>query len=320
MAHSATNTYTGAGLAEDFQDVIFDISPEETPLISMAKKMKASATLHQWQTDSLAAAGGNRQSEGLDATFATLPATTVLNNYCQISSKFVQVSETYDAVKKYGRKSELAYQLVKAGKELKRDMEYAAIRNQASSAGAGAAGTPRSSAGFESWISGNRVLNTGNTTGTTPAYTSSPTVAPTDGTAGTFVESDLVSALELAWIDGGDASEILMSSVNKRRFSAFAGIATKYNEVKGKAQGIVTGAADIYVSDYGNHTVRLDRFMRDQAVLCIDPEYVGIATLRPMKKTQLAKTGDSEKWQINTEWTLAVLNPNAHAKVATVGS
>lgn len=318
MAHSATNTYTGAGLAEDFQDVIFDISPEETPLISMAKKNKASATLHQWQTDTLTAAGSNRQSEGLDATFGTLPATTVLGNYCQISSKFVQVSETYDAVKKYGRKSELAYQLVKAGKELKRDMEYAAVRNQASSAGAGAAGTARSSAGFESWIK-NRVINTTNTTGTTPGYSGGTVAAPTDGTQGTFVESDLVSALELAWLDGGDPTEILMSSANKRRFSAFAGIATKYNEVKGKAQGVVTGAADIYVSDYGNHTVRLDRFMRDQAVLCVDPDFISIATLRPMKKTQLAKTGDSEKWQIVTEWTLAPLNPDAHSKVMTVG-
>lgn len=318
MAQSATNTYTGAGLAEDFQDVIFDISPEETPLVSMAKKMKASAVLHQWQTDTLEAAGDNRKAEGLDATFGTLAATTVLGNYCQISSKFVQVSETYDAVKKYGRKSQLAYELVKAGKALKRDMEYAAVRNQASSAGAGAAGTPRSSAGFESWIT-NRVAATASSTHTTPGYASGTVVAPTDGTQGTFVESDLIDALELAWLDGGEPSKILMSSVNKQRFSAFAGIATKYNEVKGKAQGIITGAADIYVSDFGNHTVHLDRFMRDQAVLCIDPEYVGIATLRPMKKTQLAKTGDSEKWQINTEWTLAMLNPDAHAKVVTVG-
>lgn len=318
MAHAWTNTYSGAGLAEDFQDVIFDISPEETPLISMCKKMKASAVLHQWQTDTLEAAGSNRRAEGLEATFGTLAATTVLGNYCQISTKFVEVSETYDAVKKYGRKSQLAYELTKAGKALKRDMEYAAVRNQASSAGAGVAGTPRSSAGFESWIK-NRVAATASSTHTTPGYASGTVAHPTDGTQGTFVESDLIDALELAWLDGGEPSKILMSSANKQRFSAFAGIATKYNEVKGKAQGVITGAADVYVSDFGNHMVHLDRFMRDQAVLCIDPEYIGIATLRPMKKTQLAKTGDSEKWQINTEWTLAMLNPDAHAKVVTVG-
>ena len=155
MAVSATTSYNGAGLAEDFQDVIFDISPEETPLLSMAKKYKASATYHQWQIDTLTAAGNNRQAEGFDASFSTLAATTALGNYCQISSKFVQISETYDAIKKYGRKSEVAYQLTKAGKELKRDMEYALVRNQASSAGV--AGVGRSSAGIEGWIAGSTV-------------------------------------------------------------------------------------------------------------------------------------------------------------------
>jgi hypothetical protein len=120
MAASSTNTYTGAGIAEDFQDIIFDISPEDTPFLSMLKKSKAGQTYHQWQTDALAAAATNQQIEGNDSTFATLSPTTVLGNYCQISSKTVQISNTYDVVRKYGRKSEVAYQLMKAGKELKR--------------------------------------------------------------------------------------------------------------------------------------------------------------------------------------------------------
>lgn len=161
MAVSANTTYSGVGKAEDFEDIIFDISPTETPLLSMAKRLKATATLHQWQTDALEAAAANIQIEGNDASFATAAATTNLANYQQISSKFVNVSGTYDAVKKYGRKSELAYQLMKRGKALKNDMEYALVRNQIGTAGG--AGTARSSAGIESWISGNRVLGTGST-------------------------------------------------------------------------------------------------------------------------------------------------------------
>lgn len=317
MAVSATNTYTGAGIAESFEDVIFDISPEDTPLLSMAKRTTAGQTYHQWQTDALAAAATNAAIEGDDATFATLAATTVLGNYTQISRKTVNVSNTYDVVKKYGRKQEVAYQLMKAGKELKRDMEYALVRNQASSAGG--AGTARTSAGMESWIT-NRVLATGSTAGTTPGFASGAVVAPTDGTSVTFVEADLKSALELAWLDGGEPSTILMSSTNKARFANFVGIATKYNEVKGTSQGIITGAADIYVSDFGNHTVKLDRFMRDEAVLCIDPGYVSLASLRPMTQTELAKTGDSTKYLITTEYALVVNNPDAHAKVQNTGA
>lgn len=317
MAVSSTNTYTGKGIAESFEDVIFDISPEDTPLLSLAKRMSAGQTYHQWQTDALSAAATNTQIEGNDSSFATLAATTVLGNYTQISSKTVQISGTYDVVKKYGRKSEVAYQLMKAGKELKRDMEYAIVRNQASSAGGAA--TARSTAGIESWIT-NRVLATGSTSGTTPGFSGGTVAAPTDGTSVTFVEADLKSALQLAWTDGGEPSLILMSATNKARFSGFSGIATKFNNVQGTTQATITGAADVYVSDFGNHTVKLDRFMRDEAVLCIDPGYVGLASLRPMEKVELAKTGDSSKWLLTTEYALVVQNPDAHAKVQNVGA
>jgi len=317
MAVSATNSYTGAGIAESFEDVIYDISPEETPLLSMAKKMTAGQTYHQWQTDALAAAAGNAQIEGDDASYATLAATTVLGNYTQISRKTVNISNTYDVVKKYGRKSEVAYQLMKAGKELKRDMEYALVRNQASSAGG--AGTARTSAGLESWISGNRIIAAAASTATTPGFAAGVVAAPTDGTAGTFIEADLKSALEAAWLDGGEPTTILMSSKNKKLFSAFAGIAEKRHMVNGTSEAIITAAADVYVSDYGNHTVKLDRFMRDEAVLCVDPAYVGVASLRPITKEELAKTGDSTKYLMTAEYALVVNNPDAHAKVQGVG-
>ena len=317
MAVSATNSYTGKGIAESFEDIIFDISPEDTPLLSMAKRMSAGQTYHQWQTDALAAAATNRAIEGDDSSFSTLAATTVLGNYTQISSKTVQISNTYDVVKKYGRKSEVAYQLMKAGKEMKRDMEYAIVRNQASSAGGAA--TARSSAGIESWIV-NRVLATGSTSGTTPGFSGGLVAAPTDGTSVTFIEADLKSALQLAWTDGGEPSTILMSATNKARFSGFSGIATKFNNVQGTTQATITGAADVYVSDFGNHTVKLDRFMRDAAVLCIDPGYVGLASLRPLSKEELAKTGDSTKYLLTAEYALVVQNPDAHAKVQNTGA
>jgi len=318
MAVALTNTYNGKGIAESFEDIIFDISPEDTPLLSACKRMTAGQTYHQWQTDSLAAAADNRALEGDDATYGTLAPTTVLGNYTQISKKLVRVSGTYDVVKKYGRKSEIAYQLMKAGKELKRDMEYAIVRNQASSAGG--VGSSRSSAGIESWISGNSVEGTGNTTGTTPGFSGGTVAAPTDGTQVTFIEADLQTALQRAWEDGGEPSLIMMSAKNKQRFATFAGIATKYNEIKGANQATIIGAADMYVSDFGNHTVKLNRYMRDQAVLCVDPGYVGLATLRPMQKEELAKIGDSTNYQIVTEYCLVVSNPDAHSKVASVGA
>lgn len=312
-----TDTYDGIGIREDLSDTIYNISPTETPFLTMAKRSKAYSTFHEWQTDSLAATATNRQVEGDDASYTTASPTVRVGNYTQISRKTVVISGTYDKVRKAGRDSEVAYQLAKMSKELKRDMEYALITNQASSAGGTA--TARSSAGLESWISGNRIVASGNTTGTTPGYSSGTVAAPTDGTATvTLTEALLKSALQAAWVDGGDPSVVMVGPYQKSTIASFAGankFAGTYNTQKGTNQGLLLGAVDVYISDFGEHKIMLNRYQRDRTVLCIDPEYVGVAYLRPFEQMQLAKTGDAEKRMILAEYTLVVKNPDAHAKV-----
>jgi len=320
MATATTTTVSNtSGLAEDFENIIFDVSPTDTPMLTMAKRTKATARYHQWQVDSLAAASSNKAEEGADASYATAAQTTTLGNYCQISTKTVDISRTLDIVNKYGRKSEVAMQLMKRGKELKRDMEFSICRNQPSTDA-----TARGTAGWECMFS----TSTGNVVKTNDAQTTDYSVrgfsaaswiAPVDGSASTFIEADLTSALGLAWADGGDPSVIMMSKLNKNRFNAFSGIATKYNEVKGTAQAIVAGAADIYVSSYGNHTVKLNRHMRDTAVFCIDPEYISVAYLDGIKKTPMAKTGDSERHLLTVEFGLVNNCPDAHALIGGTG-
>lgn len=319
QATGTTDSYDLVGLAEDVEDVIFNISPTETPFLTMAKRKKASATLHQWQTDSLSAAAANRAIEGDDSTYATASATTMLSNYTQIAKKTVMVSGTADAVRKYGRKEEFAYQIAKRGKELKRDIEFALVTNQASSAGG--SGTARSSAGIESMIAGNRILGAGNTTGTTPGYAAGVWAAPTDGTATAMTEGDLVSALEAAWVDGGDPSTIMVNSTLKRKIATFGG-ANKYSGVQvnqGRtAQAVVIGGVDLYISDFGEHKIMLNRYMRAGTLLALDPEYVSVAFLRPIKFEERAKTGDATRGELLTEFTLVAENPDAHAKIQSV--
>jgi len=317
MATATTTTVSNtSGLAEDFEDIIYDVSPTDTPMLTLAKRKKSDARYHQWQEDTLAAASSNKAEEGADATFGTAAQTTTLGNFCQISTKSVDISRTLDIVKKYGRKSEVAMQLMKRGKELKRDMEFSICRNQPS-----ASTTARGTAGWEAMISSNLVrANSGQTTDySVRGFSAASWVAPEDGSLVTFVEADLVSALGLAWEDGGDPSVIMMSKKNKNLFNAFSGVATKYNEVKGTNQATVTGASDVYVSSYGNHTVKLNRYMRDTAVFCIDPEYISVAYLDGIKKEQMAKTGDAERWLLTVEYALVSDCRDAHATVGGVG-
>lgn len=314
-----TDTTDIVGMAEDIEDAIHNISPTETPFLSLAGRRTATNTFHQWQTDALAAPAANRQIEGDDASFVTATPTTLLANYCQIARKTVVVSRTADKVKKYGRAKELARLVTKYGKELKRDMEFALVRDQASSAGGSA--TARSSAGIESMIAGNRILvTTTNGTGTTPGFAAGVWAAPTDGTANvTVTEPVVVNALEAAWIDGGDPSVIMMNSAQKKQFAAFTG-ATKYAgtyvpQGAKTAQAALIGGVDLYVSDFGSHKLVLNRYMKTSTILCLDPEHIHVAYLDGIKMEDLAKTGDAEKKMLITEFCLVASNPDAHAKI-----
>jgi hypothetical protein len=318
MAVATTNTVSNtSGLAENFSDIVWDVSPTETPFLTMAKRVSVNARVYQWQEDALDTVSANYYQEGDDASFVTSAQTTSLSSPMQISRKTVNISGTLDAVKKYGRKSETAFQLAKAGKALKRDMEYALIRNQT----AVATGTTRQTGGFECWISSNVTkANDAQTQDySTRGFSSGTVIPPQDGSLVTFIEADLKSAIGLAWTDGGDPSVILMSAKNKGFFDSFSGVATKYREVTGMKQGTIVGASDLYISSYGTHAIKPSRYVRDEAVLCIDPDYVAVGILRDIQKTELAATGDGSKWMLLAEYGNVILNRDAHAIVGGVG-
>lgn len=310
-------TFTAIGNREDLSDIIYNISPTETPFMSNVAKMKSQATYTEWQTDALAAAGTNQAIQGDDATNASVVPTVRLGNFTQILQKTFGISGTQDAVNKAGRKSEIAYQIAKQGKELKRDMEYAFTRNQGNTAGAAA--SPAILASVESWIFTNRTdLGSGGTP-TTPGFASGRVPAPTDNsTSGTLTKSALDSVIQAAWTSGGNPSTVMVGASLKTRISGFTGIATLYKEVKGNTQGVIIGGADLYVSNFGEHTIVPNRFMRTNVALILDMDYWGISYLRPFNEKTLAITGDSERHQLLVECTLVSKNEAASGKVTTV--
>ena len=108
---NAFDQYEAVGNREDLSDMIFDVSPEETPILSAIKKTKATNTLHQWQTDELGAGKANAQVEGDDATGTAVTPTVKLNNYTQILEETVIVTGTQESgMNPAGRNSEMAYQ------------------------------------------------------------------------------------------------------------------------------------------------------------------------------------------------------------------
>jgi len=307
------NAYDAIGQREDLTDVIYDISPTETPFMSSIGKTKATAVYHEWQTDSLAAATTNNAAvEGADASDATLSPTTRLGNYTQILQKTIKVSGTLDTVNKAGRKSEKAYQLAKASNELKRDLETILLANQGRSAGT-TNSTARKMGSLLSWIKTNSDANT----------TGDPTTigvsTRTDGTARTFTEALLKTVVAEVFASGGTPKILMVGATGKQKVSSFTGLsAYRYNVNGGTggSQATIVGAADVYLSDFGSMAVVPNRFMRTRDALILDPEYAAIAYLRPFMTNELAKAGDADKTQILVECTLEVKNEAAHGIVA----
>ena len=305
------NAHTAVGQREDLTDVIYNISPTETPFMSSIGKTKATAVYHEWQTDSLAAATtANAAVEGADASDATLSPTTRLGNYTQILQKTIKVSGTLDTVNKAGRKSEKAYQLAKASQEIKRDLETIMLSNQGRDAGSSNS-TPRKMASLLSWIKTNTDYGSGGADPTTIGVSTR-----SDGTQRTFTEALLKTVVAEVFTSGGSPSVLMVGAAGKQKVSSFAGIgATRFN-VTGAKPSTIIGAADIYVSDFGNISVVPNRFMRTRDALVLDPEYAAIAYLRPFQTNELAKAGDSDKTQVLVECTLEVKNEAAHGIVA----
>jgi hypothetical protein len=306
--------HTAIGQREDLIDVIYDISPTETPILSTLARTKATAVFHEWQSDSLASAtAANAAVEGADAVAATISPTTRLGNYCQIVQKTIQVSNTLESVNKAGRKSEKAYQLSKASQELKRDMETIITANQGRDAGSGS--TARKLGAILSWLKTNTSAGTSGTDPTTIGVSTR-----SDGATRTFTETLLKTVVAEAFDSGGNPKLLVVGSGLKQKASSFAGIADQRYNAPANAPTTILAAADVYLSDFGQLAITPDRFMRTRDALLLDPEYAAVAYLRPFATNELARTGDSEKTQLIAEFTLEMRNEAAHAIVADLNA
>lgn len=303
-------TYQSIGNAEDVDDLIYNIDPTETPLMSMiAGKGKASSVYHEWQTQALAAVNSSNQHiEGDVYTRVAATPTVRVGNRCQIFKIPFGVSGTQEAIRKYGRKSEIAYQTALKGKELKRDIESRLCSNNASVTGN--ASTARQLGGLESWLTSNVSRGSGGSNG---GFSGGNTAAATDGTQRTFTEALMKAALKSAWDNGGQPDTALMGSFCKQSFSAFAGNATRFKEAEDRK---LVASISVYESDFGKIKAVPSRFCRSRTVSLLQSDMVSVDYLRPIKVEPLAKIADSEDFEYVAELTLKVHNQAAHAVVA----
>ena len=303
-------TYDSPSNREDLVDIVYNVDPWETPFVTRIPSTSATNVLHQWPIDSLEAVDeSNAVIEGDDPPIDASTNPPRRTNYTQLSDKTLMVSSSQEYTIQAGVDDEVDYQLVKKTKGIRRDVEAILLGNAAKNAGNKT--TARVTATVQSWVATNYVTMA--TAGSPAAPTGDGSDARTAGTAVDITEAKFKEAARKAWQNGGNPDMVLMTSVQKEKFSAFTGNATRF---KGAEDKQLVATIDIYDGDFGEYEVVPDRFAKDDYVFLCETNMWALAELQPLYSEPLAKTGHAEKWLLAWEYALEARNEKSSACVA----
>ncbi len=317
-----TNTFqstSAVGNREELSDVVSRITPEDTPIYSMIEKTSFKSTHPEWETDELAAPGQNIQLEGDDYTFGETTPPERLGNYTQIMRKDGIISETQEVVDEAGNVQKVKTQKLKKGIELRKDVEYAILDNNASLGGA-----TRESGGLPTWLETNVSRGANGSNG---GFSVGVTVAATNGTQRAFTKTLLDATMQAGYTNGANFGHLFVSPYVKSVFVTFMSdsnvAAFRYAASSGKNNSIVANA-DVYEGPHGKIMVHPNRVMSGSASLArnaflVDTEFLQWGWLRKIKEDKdVAKTGDAKKFVLIGEGALKVKNEKGLGVVADV--
>lgn len=310
MSFANMSSYDQVGVKEDISDIITNISPTKTPFQTMIGSEGVHQRVHQWQEDSLIAAGANAAVEGADAPTAVQNATVMRQNNTQILTKTAKVTGTADVTKTYGRDRELAYQLSLRSAELKRDLEYAFVGVNAAAA-VGNDTTARTMASYGAMIDStvDWVVNGANA-GAFGGATTTPAA---------LYEQAVLNTAQQLYIDGADPDTLMVKPADKVIVSSWksGGSVTRTNYVDNAAKTLVN-SVDVYESDFGDLRVVMNRFQLSSTALVFEPSMWKKLVLRNWFRETLAKTGDSTNVQIVGEFSLKHRNFKASGLISNL--
>lgn len=273
---------TTAGAKEDVLDIISQLTPEETALLSRLGVSGANAAIHSWITDTIdsATATGGSTVEGATAVSRTLADRTRLSNYTQITTETVDISGTQEATSMYGTENEYSYRLEQGMKRWKIMVDRILWTSTSAS---GTSAVARTITGVIDAIQSNRVTGS--------------------GASCALTESQFNQLLQNVAENGGGAPDTAFArGFNKRRISSFATSNTRYTEVG--AEGRIRNTVSIYESDFGTIEILFERYITPNEVAVLTMKDWYISYLRKPFVKPLSDIGDSKRAMIIGEYTL----------------
>ena len=300
---NAFDTYSATSDREDLSNIIYNISPMQTPFMSSIGKRSIKNVVFDWQTEALASPVSTGELEGFELSRSAAVATTRVSNVAMISKRDATVSGSQESSDPAGKRSEMAHQLAIMSKALKRDMEEALCQKNGKTTGD--ATTARKTGAFESWMKS----NVSNAAGSTPTGGGT---APTDGTQRALTEPLLKAVLQSCFENGGEPSLAICGPVNKQKISGFTGRSSARQMIDATT---VEASVSIYSSDFGELKIVPSNRSRERSLLLVDPEMAKVSYLRDFKTVDIATIGDAVTKMIVVEYGLEVSNEAAHGVV-----
>lgn len=326
----ATNftTSTQGGQREDLANWISTISRDMTPFVSSIGKGKASATLHEWSTDTLEAAGLQAAAEGSSFAESASPVVQRLTNRTQIFTKGIRVSGTLESVDKVGRKSEFKYQTEKRGKEMARDVEKWMLSTNVSAVQGGSASgniqaAARKMGAYQAYSTVNIVAGTAAAATGTGAVTglgdgSNVAVAQTAHTNANVTLADINEILrQINGVTSVAPNKLMMSTTNKVRFSDLMTGTTNVRRNIDE-RGKLRQSVDLYESDFGDVELVHNYLMDNTEIFVYDPSTMSMDTLRPMHFRDISEDGDSMRSYMVQEITFCAKAPTGNGVILDV--
>ena len=290
--------YGDTSIVEDVTDIIYQITPEDTPFFSMSGEATSRAIVHEWQKRSLSTRNENSAAEGFTYTFTsamTLPTRVV--NVCQIFKKEIRVSNSEQAVGHYAISDSFADQMQLRLVEKKTDIEHTLLN------GTIASGTATDESRYME--------------GFLKAVQDASTTYTTYSGAVTLSESNFNDAIQVSWEQGGEPRDVLVHGGLKREISAFSANNTKFIAADQQRQ---VNTISMYESDFFPVQIHLSRDMRSNAsanttgnaIAFVDRTMVRKAWLRRPFAKRIPETADSMDGVCVAELTLEWGNELAH--------
>jgi hypothetical protein len=311
---NAFTTYDAQANREDLSDIIYNIDPFDTPMMTAAGRRNVSNILYDWQTENLPVVDTTADLEGFELARAAGTPTVRQSGVAQINHRDATVSGTQDAANPAGKRQEMAHQIALDGKALKRDCEtvmFGTIQDET----LGDATTARTTFPLANWLITN-LDEAGDATTAIPS-TKTPRVA---GTPRALTEDIFNDVLQSCYENGAEPTLYFVGPYNKRVVSTFDGRTSARQMI---AFNRVVNSVTVYASDFGTIKILPTRWI-DQVVqgpptigysYIMDPAYYRVAFYRNFQRSMLGKLGDADTEMIVTEYGLQVDNEAAHGGI-----